>query len=433
LAATPTQPIAILSEFDPEDEYRPEPEPEPQAPAWMDGSLRLGIHTSIAGSYLNALESARKLGANALQIFSASPRMWQGGVTRIPESDAAAFRARRGDLGLGPLVIHANYLINLASAQQMLRVRSIQAFHDELVRGVALGADFLVVHPGSCGECSMAQSISNVIESVKQASRRNPLGDLRILIENTAGMGTAVGSRLEEIAEILHGLRDAPVAACLDTAHLFAAGYDIKTESGLAATLGQIENTISIDNVPVIHINDSKIPLGGRVDRHEHIGHGRIGAEAFARILKHPRLSSTPPEGLAGRAFILETPIDDPGDDRRNIATLWELAGLADSAPESEKGFSMLTAKLKVKMDAQRKQQAAAKKKIANALEARDEDRKPEHKAIVKAPLKMPAALLTAKAAGTSITNVAAKVQANKPTAGKAKTKSSKTNSRKKG
>jgi len=397
LAATPTQPIAVLAEFDPEDEYRPEPEPEPQAPAWMDGTLRLGIHTSIAGSYLNALESARKLGANALQIFSASPRMWQAGVTRIPESDAAAFRAKRAEYGLGPLVIHANYLINLASAQQMLRVRSIQAFHDELVRGVALGADFLVVHPGSCGECSMAQSISNVIESVKQASRRNPLGDLKILIENTAGMGTAVGARLEEVAEILHGTRDLPVAACLDTAHLFAAGYDIKTESGLAATLGQIESTISLDNVPVIHINDSKIPLGGRVDRHDHLGHGKIGAEAFERILKHPRLSAAPPEGVQGRAFILETPIDDPGDDRRNLAALWDLAGLKDSAPEAEKGFSMLTAKLKIKMDAQRKQQASAKKKIANELEARDDDRKPEPKAVVQAPFRKPAAILSVK------------------------------------
>jgi deoxyribonuclease IV len=384
LLATPTQAVAVATEFDPEDEYRPEPEPEPQAPSWMDGSLRLGIHTSIAGNYLNALESAKKLGANALQIFSASPRMWQGGVTRIPEAEAAAFRAKRVEYGLGPLVIHANYLINLASAQQMLRVRSIQAFHDELVRGVALGADFLVVHPGACGECTMPSAISNVIESVKQASRRNPLGHLTILIENTAGMGSAVGSRLEELSEILAGLQDFPVAACLDTAHLFAAGYDIKSEAGLASTIAQIENSIGLDKVPVFHMNDSKIALGGRVDRHEHIGHGKIGADAFERILKHPRLSSNAPEGLPGRAFILETPIDDPGDDRSNMAALWDLAGLKDVAPAAEKGFSMLTAKLKLKMDAQRKQQASAKKKIANALEARDEDRKPEPQLIAK-------------------------------------------------
>src|SRR5215472_4760394 len=124
--------------FDPEDEYRPEPAAEPMPPVWMDGSVRIGIHASIGGSYLNALESARKLGCNALQIFSASPRMWAGGPSRIPETDAAAFRARREELRLGPLVIHANYLINLAATQPMMRTRSIQAFHDELVRGLSL-------------------------------------------------------------------------------------------------------------------------------------------------------------------------------------------------------------------------------------------------------------------------------------------------------
>jgi hypothetical protein len=265
----------------------------------------------------------------------------------------------------------------------------------------------------------MPLAIANVIESVKQACRRNPLGNLRILIENTAGMGTAIGSRLEEVAEILHGARDLPVAACLDTAHLFAAGYDIKTESGLSATISKIESTIGIDNVPVIHINDSKIPLGGRVDRHEHLGKGKIGAEAFERILKHPRLSAEPPEGALGRAFILETPIDDPGDDRRNVAALWELAGLKDSAPEPEKGFSMLTAKLKVKMDAQRKQQANAKKKIANALEARDEDRKPEPKAVVTAPFRKPAAILTRRVSTAALSKPAPKKAAAKNTAKK--------------
>src|SRR5579862_8888948 len=165
----PEQPIILDTQFDPEDEYRPEPEPEPQAPAWMDGSLRLGIHTSIAGSYLNALESARKLGCNALQIFSASPRMWQGGPARIPDVDAAAFRARRAELGLGPLVIHANYLINLAAPEPMLRTRSIQTFHEEIVRGISLGADFLVIHPGSRGESTSQQAIANVIESVKSS------------------------------------------------------------------------------------------------------------------------------------------------------------------------------------------------------------------------------------------------------------------------
>jgi deoxyribonuclease IV len=364
----PEQPIIQPTEFDPEDEYRPEPEPEPQPPSWMDGSVRIGIHTSIAGSYLNALESARKLGCNALQIFSASPRMWQGGSGRIPEVDAQAFRMRREELRLGPLVIHANYLINLASEQRMLQTRSIQAFHDEIVRAMALGADFLVVHPGARGEATTGQAISTIVESVKQASKRAPMGGLRILIENTAGMGTAVGARLEEVGEILAGLRNLPVEACLDTAHLFAAGYDIKSEAGLASTIGQIDGAIGLENVPVIHTNDSKIPLGGRVDRHEHVGKGKIGAEAFARILRHPRFGTAGPEGLTGRAFVAETPIDDPGDDRRNVAALWDLAGLKEQAPEAEKGFSMLTAalqkKISIRMQTEKRTPRLAEKKV---------------------------------------------------------------------
>src|SRR5882724_2446203 len=207
-------PIIANTKFEADDEYIPVPEVEPGPPAWMNGSLRVGIHTSISGSYLNALESAKKLGANALQIFSASPRMWQTANVRIPASDVAAFRARREELGLGPLVIHANYLINLAGMQPMQRTRSIQAFHDDLVRGIALGADFLVVHPGARGEAKIEVAVATIIESVKQAVRRIQLGKLRILIENTAGMGTAVGSRLEEVATIVRGLSSLGAGAC---------------------------------------------------------------------------------------------------------------------------------------------------------------------------------------------------------------------------
>jgi deoxyribonuclease-4 len=256
-------------------------------------------------------------------------------------------------------VIHANYLINLAAAQPMLRTRSIQGFHDEMVRAVALGADFLVVHPGARGEGGAAQAISTIVESVKQAAKRVPMGALKILVENTAGMGAAVGSRLEEVGDIVARLlKDLPVGACLDTAHLFAAGYDIKSESGLAATIEQLERTVELENVPVFHANDSKVPLGGRVDRHEHIGKGKIGREAFVRILQHPLLSPAASAGQAGRAFLAETPIDRPGDDRRNVAMLWELAGLKAQAPEAEKGFSMLTPALQRKLRTQRSKQA---------------------------------------------------------------------------
>jgi deoxyribonuclease-4 len=368
----PEQPLTNVIEFDPEDEYRPEPEPEPGPPAWMDGSLRIGIHTSISGGYTNALESAHKLGCNALQIFSASPRMWAGGPSRIPEVDASAFRARREALGLGPLVVHANYLINLAAQQPMLRTRSIQAFHDELVRGIALGADFVVVHPGACGDCKPNQAARLVVESLKQAAKNLPPTTLRILLENTAGIGTALGARLEELAEMLNALQSLQVGVCLDTAHLFAAGYDIKSEAGLASTLELIDTVIGLERVPIFHANDSKIPLGGRVDRHEHIGKGKIGEEAFRRFLTHPRLGAAAPEGLPGRSFLAETPIDDPGDDRRNVAALWEFAGLKDQAPEVTKGFSMLTAAAKKKVAKQVKSSQAASDKMRATVAAAD-------------------------------------------------------------
>jgi len=197
------------------------------------------------------------------------------------------------------------------------------------------------------------------------------LGNLRILIENTAGMGSAAGARLEEVGAIVDGLAALGAGACLDTAHLFAAGYDIATEAGLEKTIARIDGTIGLERVFVFHVNDSKIALGGRVDRHAHIGEGKIKAEAFARILQHPRLGCDPATGLPGRVFLLETPIEDPGDDRRNVAKLWELSGVA--GPAAEKGYSMLTAALKKKLLAQKKVQRkiagiAAKKSGAKGI-----------------------------------------------------------------
>jgi deoxyribonuclease IV len=309
----------ITPAFDAVDEYRPEPPPEPEIPAWKDGSLRIGIHTSIAGDVTVALEMAHGLGANALQIFSSSPRMWARGNSRIAETEAERFRARRKELALGPLVIHASYLINLASPNPVLRTQSVQAFHQELVRGLALGADFLVVHPGSRLESSVEAGVAAIAESLKQAARGLKLGELRILLENTAGQGSALGSRFEELKTVLESCSDLPLGVCIDTAHLFAAGWDIRKAPGLEATLRHIDGVVGLDRVRVVHMNDSKVALGSRVDRHEHIGKGKIGLEAFREILKHPL--------LAGRAFILETPIDKPGDDKRNVAALWRLTG----------------------------------------------------------------------------------------------------------
>ena len=347
--------------YDVSDEYRPEPEPIPEPPAWQDGSFRIGIHTSIAGDLAGALDIASKLGANALQIFSASPRMWPRGGTRIADADAVRFRARRAELGLGPLVIHDNYLINLASPDRVMRARSIQAFHDELVRAMSLGADFLVAHPGCCMGSETSQAISEIAQGMRQAARGIKLGDLRILIENTSGMGSAVGARFEEIKAILDQTRDLPMGVCLDTAHMFEAGYEISSEKALESTLELVDRTVGLDRVYVLHVNDSKTPLGSRVDRHEHIGRGKIGIEAFGRILNHPRLGPGP-QGLTGRAFILETPIDLPGDDRRNVRALWDLVGVGvKQAPKAVDGFSMVPGKKK-KISTQRAPRTPRKK-----------------------------------------------------------------------
>ncbi len=351
--------------YDAEDEYRPEPEMPEGPPAWQDGSLRIGIHTSIAGDITNSLEIAHGLGANALQIFSASPRMWNAGHAataasggpgreRFSAVEMSRFRARREELGLGPLVIHANYLINLASPDRVLRVRSIQAFHDELIRAVALGADYLVVHPGASRGVEQRKAAESVAQSLQQAARGIRLGSLRILLENTAGQGSALGAMLSELKFILDLCPDLPMGVCVDTAHLFAAGFNIRDAQGLEKTLQAIQSTVGISQVFIVHCNDSKTALGSRIDRHEHIGKGKIGLDAFRRILNHPMLAPTAAGQLSatggvGRAFILETPIDKPGDDFKNVRTLWKLLGKAVSAPRKlpRDGFRLRASKRK--------------------------------------------------------------------------------------
>lgn len=315
----PKEEHSVRLDYDASDEYHPEPPRPPQVPEWKSGGMRIGIHTSIAGDVALSLDRARDLGANALQIFSASPRMWARGIGRLAAADSERFRTRRRDLQLGPLVIHGNYLINLASPNPILRARSVQAFNQEIVRAIDLGADYLVAHPGSFCDGHVEAGIAAIAQGLRQAARGLKLGDLRILLENTAGQGSSIGSKFEELKAVLDACPDLPLGVCIDTAHTFAAGWDIRTADGLELALRDIERTVGLSRVAVIHVNDSKTGLGSRVDRHAHIGKGNIGAEAFARILTHPLFS--------GRAFILETPIDKPGDDRRNVAALWKLAG----------------------------------------------------------------------------------------------------------
>jgi deoxyribonuclease IV len=283
-----------------------------------DIAMRVGVHTSIAGGVTNAVRHAAAIGCNTFQMFSANPRGWRSADPATAQCEE--FRAMVAASGLSPVVIHDNYLINLASGDSRIHDGSVEAFRKELQRAIALGADFLVTHPGSAKGGTAAQAIRNCIEGLKKAGAGLRLDGLTILIENTAGQGSAIGRTFEEVAEIITGARaDLPIGACIDTAHCFEAGYAIHTPAGLVETVSKLEGTTGLANVRVIHCNDSKTDFGSRADRHEHIGKGKIGAKAFRRILCHPKLRGLP--------FICETPIDRPGDDKRNLATVRRLAG----------------------------------------------------------------------------------------------------------
>ena len=280
--------------------------------------MRVGVHTSIAGGLENAAHHARKIGCDTFQMFSANPRGWKG-QDPTPEV-CERFRETRAGYGLTPLVIHDNYLINLASADPLIRQMSIAAFRKELERAIALCADYLVTHPGSAKGGTATEAIRTCVESVRQAAKGLKLDGVRILIENTAGQGSSIGRTFEEVAEILAGAsRELPMGACIDTAHCFEAGYAVHTQAGLDETVRRLESTIGLANVRVIHANDSKTAFGSHADRHEHIGKGQIGKEGFCRIVRHPKLKVIP--------FICETPIDKPGDDKRNLRMVRKLAG----------------------------------------------------------------------------------------------------------
>lgn len=226
----------------------------------------------------------------------------------------------RAKFDLKPLVIHVNYLINLASRDAVIREKSIAAFRGELERAEMIGAEYLVLHPGNYKGQSVEQAIAAFVLGLEAAA--TGLGPRRttVLLENTVGCGSQLGCRFEELKSIrdLAGkLTELPIGYCLDTCHLLAAGYNIATGSGLRKTVEEAERVLGLNQVKVIHANDSKTPLGSRVDRHEDIGEGHIGADGFRRILAHPK--------LRGKPFILETPYDDEGDDRRNLETLKKL------------------------------------------------------------------------------------------------------------
>ena len=226
----------------------------------------------------------------------------------------------RSRYDLKPLVIHTNYLVNLASSNELFLNKSMQAFRGEVERAVALCADYLVLHPGSFRGADREQGLLRTAAAIAASTRGLDLvkSGLTILIENTAGAEFSLGSSFEQVAEVLACLDGiVPVAACIDTCHTHVAGYDIVSEPGLHETLRHLDQTIGLERVKVWHCNDAKAGRGSKLDRHQHIGKGTIGLECFRRLLNDVRLSNA--------AFIAETPIDEPGDDRRNVQALKKL------------------------------------------------------------------------------------------------------------
>jgi len=231
-----------------------------------------------------------------------------------------SLRHARERLDLHPLAVHANYLVNLASRDPAIRDRSIASFRGELRRAAAIGAEYLVLHPGSYKGQSLEEGIAAFVLGLRDATRGGARDGVTVLLENSAGGGAQIGGRFEELRAIRDSaaqLTDVRVGYCLDTCHLLAAGYDVSSAAGLSETVRQAGRVLGLDSVKLVHANDSQAPLGSHVDRHANIGEGHIGRAGFRRILAQPELRRKP--------FILETPIRRDGDDRRNLENLKKL------------------------------------------------------------------------------------------------------------
>ena len=279
---------------------------------------RIGIHLGTTGGASNAVERAKEIGANTLQIFTSSPRMWR--APKVDPKQAERMRTLRAKYDVGPLVIHTSYLVNVCSQTETVRENSVTAFRGEIERALAFGAEYLVLHPGSWKGMTRDEGLKLAAESIKRAidGQRWQGTDFHILIENTAGAECSLGGSFDQVGELVILLREhAPVGVCLDTCHTHVSGYDIVSAEGYEETMKQADAAIGLEWVRVWHCNDAKAARGSKLDRHEHIGQGNIGIEPFRRLLNDPR--------FAHCAFVAETPIDEPGDDERNVRVLKSL------------------------------------------------------------------------------------------------------------
>jgi deoxyribonuclease-4 len=278
--------------------------------------VRVGVHVSIAGSIALSVRRAEESGCDTFQIFSRNPRGW--GFRDLDPGEAEAFRVSVQKSGIFPPVDHMPYLPNLATGKPEVYEKSVATLSAELSRCRILGIPYLVTHLGHHLGEGVAIGRERVITAINRALQDTRNGGM-LLLENTAGEKNAVGSRFEDIAAVLEGI-DQPgrTGVCLDTCHAFGAGYELRTDAGIDATIASLDDFIGLDRCRLIHLNDSKGGLGSGLDRHEHIGMGSIGEDGFARILSHDFFRSRP--------LICETPVDERRDDAGNIKKVRELA-----------------------------------------------------------------------------------------------------------
>lgn len=277
----------------------------------------LGAHLSIAGGLWRALERGRELDCDAVQIFLKNQRQWA--APRLEEAAVRAFRAARRATGIGPVFAHASYLVNLAAPSAAAWRRAVDAFTDELERAEALGLDFVVIHPGSPLGPDRRAGLERVVAALDEVTRRTAGARVRIALENTAGAGHALGRTFAELGEILAAAaRPERLGICVDTCHLWAAGYDIRTAAGWERAVAECAARVGLDRVLAFHVNDARAARGSGLDRHQHIGQGFLGLPTFRRLLNDPRFGRLPK--------VLETPKEpEPLADRRNLARLRRL------------------------------------------------------------------------------------------------------------
>lgn len=278
---------------------------------------------SIAGGLDRAPLRGRQVGCDTIQIFTKSNRRWR--AKRLDDREIEAFKANLAATGIGPVVAHDCYLVNLAAPRQAVWKRSVGAFKEELERAERLGIPYLVTHPGSHAGAGEAEGVRRVVEALNLLHAALPGFRVQTLLETTAGQGSSLGYRFEQLAAILARVEAANrVGICLDTCHVFAAGYDIRTPEAYQKTLEEFAACLGLPRMKAIHLNDSRGDLGSRMDRHEHIGEGRLGLASFRHLMNDPRLRHVP--------MILETPKDDDfvKADRRNLSRLRRLLNGAD-------------------------------------------------------------------------------------------------------